>query len=87
MSHCHFFFFSLITHSQVLHRLLGLEYRVFKGTLLSKNQRVKSPDITPETLEGEESLKDVIQGGTRFDFRKSILVGLKRKAIGVIFLK
>lgn len=35
---------------------------------MSKNQRLRSPDITPETL--EEPLKDIIQGRPKFDFRK-----------------
>lgn len=34
----------------------------------SKNQKIKSPDITLETL--EELLKDIIQEGIKFDFRK-----------------
>lgn len=58
---------------------------VFEGKLLFQNQRVKSPDIPLEIL--KESLKDIKQGRTKFEFRKSILAGPKRKAVGVILLK
>lgn len=40
--------------------------------------------ILEETL--KKLLKDVIQGGTESDFRKSGLAALKRKATGVILL-